>query len=599
MRRVVRWVAGVLILVLVGGGGWFYWQQRAKAAAAQVRPRLLTEAVGRGPVQSLVSGTGPVASVNGVTVKANVQGTVSQLLAKDGDIVKSGQTVVELTNESLVASLNQAQIDYDKAKADLENVLNPDSTARRAQELKLESARLTLTQRQADVANLKVVSPCSCVVVGVSVATGDAVKNDAPLVSLFDDNHPSVVAQIPQTLAAYIRPGQPAQVTISGFGSNPGQVSLIGAGTAGAKDAAVPVTFTLPAWPGIRPGMQAQVGLTPDLNIALGYIEANGTVSTTDIKEVRSRVAADAVTRVAVAVGDHVERNDLLVEMQSDPLQVQLQQAVNEVAVQELDLKNLVEPLADPNGSVRQLQTKVMSADNTLRSRHTDVDDLTVEAPVGGTISALNLHIGDRITPGGALFRVADYTSMQVEISVDELDVAKVKPGLPATITLDALPGKKFTGKVLKVNPEGVFKNDIANFMVTVQFNETDGLMAGMNATVSVQVQGKTDVLRVPARAVQVNQGRAMVRVFKGENEQPELRPVEIGLRTSEWVEVIKGLNEGDRVVTTEVRQGGTQPAGGFGMFGGAGRPAGGIVPAGGGGGGGAVQIRRPEGGRQ
>lgn len=618
MRAGMRWTAIVLVLTLIGGGGYYYWQQRTQATRAAARPRFITADVRRGNVESVVTGTGPVASLNGVTVRANVQGTVSNLLARDGDTIKAGFTVVELTNESTVASYSQALIDYDKARADLDNLLRPEATAVRAQELKLESARLSLQQREADVASLRVASPCTCVVVDVKVSAGDAVKADALLLTLYDDARPAVVAHVSQAFATYIRPGQAAKVTITGMGTREGEVSLVGtSATAGAKDATVPVTIALPAWFGLRPGMLAQVGLIPDLDPNLGYLQVSGTVPTADIQEVRAKVAADAVASLAAQPGDRVDRGALLAELQNDLLQVQVQQAANDVATQELNLRSLVNPLGDANGTARQLQSRVASTENTVKARKNDVDDLTVAAPVNGTVSSLNLRIGDRITPNTALFRVADYTGMQVDINVDELDIAKVKPGLPATITLDALPGKTYPGKVLKVNPEGQFRNDIANFIVTVQFDETQGLMAGMNATVNVQVERKQNVLRVPAQAVTVRQGRASVRLFKGDTETPEVRPVEVGLRTAEWAEVLSGLKEGDKVVLAEVRQNSAQPAG-FLPFGGGGqRPpgltgvpgGGGGIPGGGGGGGGTPggtggapgggQVRTPEGGRR
>lgn len=610
----MRWTAGTLIVVLLVGGGYYYYRQRAATAAAQAAPRYVTAQVSRGNIDSVVTGTGPVASSNGLTVKANVQGTVGKVLVSDGARVSPGTVVVELQNESLTASLAQARIDLEKARADLDSLLHPEPTAVRAQQLKLENARLTLQQRQADVASLQIASPCGCVVVDVKVAEGDPVGNGALLLTLYDDARPAVVAQVSQAFATHIRPGQPARVSVAGLGVKEGQVALVGTSASpGARDSTVAITVALPSWFGIRPGMLAQVSLTPDLNPSLGQVQVNGTVATADVKEVRARVPADAVTRLAVKPGDRVGPGDPLIQMRNDALQLQLQQAANEVATQELNLHALLNPLADASGAARQAQARVQAAETTYHLRTGEVNDLIVKAPVGGTVSALAVKPGDRVTAGTSLFRVADYTGMQVDISVDELDIAKVRPGQPATITLDALPGKTYRGKVLKVNPEGQFRNDIATFTVTVQFEETAGLMAGMNATVNIQVESRQNVLRVPAQAVTVRQGRAFVRVYKGEAEQPEVRPVDVGLRTAEWVEIVGGLNEGDRIVVAEVRQnqqragvlipgvgGGIPGGGGGGGFPGGGGGGGAIFRGGGGGGGGgANQVRTPQGGQR
>lgn len=564
MRNVwSRLLAAVLVLAVVGGGGYWYWQRRAVQAAAQQRPRYVTARVQRGTVESVVTGTGPVASINGVTVKANQVGTVVRVNAKDGDQVPAGFVVVELQNDNLTAALAQAQVEVQKAQDDLHNLLNPDPTAVRAQELKVQAAALTLQQRQADVAALQVTAPCSCVVVDTKVKPGDSVAANTLLVTLYDDSQPSVVAQVPQSFAVHIRPGQAAEVTVSGMGARTGTVATVGVqATVSGRDATVPVTITLPAWFGIRPGMAATVQLVPELKQDLGTVQVTGAVSTADIREVRAKVAGD-VAAVKVQPGERVAQGDLLVQLQNDSLVHQLRQAENDLAVQQLNLEYLKNPQKDPSGQVRQLQAKLQSALITLQSRQKDVEDLAVKAPVAGQISSLNLRVGDRVTAGTNLFRVADYKGMQVDINVDELDVAKVKPGMPATVTLDALPGRTYRARVLKVNPEGTYRNDIANFVVTVVFEETEGLMAGMNATVNIQVDRRENVLWVPAQAVTVQQGQARVRVVR--DGQATWVPIQIGLRTPERVEVVSGLREGDEVVLAEVRQNQAQ---GFGLFG-------------------------------
>jgi HlyD family secretion protein len=151
-----------------------------------------------------------------------------------------------------------------------------------------------------------------------------------------------------------------------------------------------------------------------------------------------------------------------------------------------------------------------------------------------------------------------------VTISVDELDIAKAKVGQRAQITLDAIPGKVYQGQVTKINPEGIFKNDIATFEVTVQVEQPEGLMAGMNASVNIVVEEKKNVLWVPAQAVRVQRGQAYVQILQG--GQPVQKEVEIGLRTSQQVEVVRGLQEGEQVIVTIIRP---QTQQGFGLFGG------------------------------
>ncbi|HYF95725.1 MAG TPA: efflux RND transporter periplasmic adaptor subunit [Symbiobacteriaceae bacterium] len=561
-------IASVVIVALLAGGGWYWTRVRANKAAAQKGTQYIFATVRKGDIRSTISGTGPVASINGVLVKSNQTGTVTQLLAQDGDKVKAGQSVVILKNENLEAQLKQAQVDLQSSQANLENLLNPQATAVRAQMLKVENARLTLKQRQQDVRNLTVKAPQSGVINAVKVTAGSDIASNVLLFTIFDDTKATFTVSVPQSAAGLLTPGYPVKVTLPGFGTVTGEVRpSAGAATPGSgnRDANVPLSVALPPMPGLRPGMVGQAVIE---NSGLDYIiQSNGTVDST-LVEVRSQVAG-TISELAVAEGDRVAANDVLLQLISESLEVQLAQAENDVKTQEQELSNLLDPANDPSGQLRQLKAKLDQAQITLATRQADVDDLQVKAPVDGQISSLLLKVGDRVTTGANLFRVADYGKMQIAISVDELDVAKTKVGQKAQITLDALPGRNYTGAVYKINPEGVFRNDIATFEVTVQVDHPQGLMAGMNSTVNIITEEKAGVLWLPAQAVTVRQGRAFVQVLEG--TEVKQKDVEVGTRTSQQVEIKSGLKENEQVILTIIRPQ-TTTGGMGGIFGGGNR---------------------------
>ncbi len=544
-----RVIAGIVIVVLLGGGGWWFMSRRAGSAASGA-VRYVEDVVTRSTLRSQISGSGPAKSVNGVTVRPNQSGTIAQILAKDGDKVEADQPVVILENDSLLSSLAQAQFDLESASANLQNLVSPQSTAVRAQELKVESARLTLQQRQEEMANLEVKAPIGGVIASVGAVTGGTVNTGSLLFTIFDEATPTMTIQLPQETATRLSNGQTASVTLAGHGSFTGTVARLG-GTAspasGSRDSNVTVAIDLPAIPGVRPGMVGQVTIErPGLTYR---IQANGSIEN-DATEVRAKVSGTA-ERIDVSEGDVVTAGQMLLTIENDNLAIQLAQAENDLKTQEQELQNLLNPAQDPSRQLFTYQQKLQQAQLTLSQRETDVADLTVKAPVGGTISSVNVAVGDKVSTGTDLFRVANYSTMEVTISVDELDVAMVKVGQPAEITLDALPGRTYTGKVSKVNPEGVFKNDIATFEVTVAIEKADGIMAGMNSTVLVTVEERQNVLSVPVTAVTVGRGMAFVQVL--ENGQPVRKEVGVGLKTDDRYEIISGLNEGDKVITATI----------------------------------------------
>jgi len=577
-----RVIAAVVIVALVAAGVWGL-QYRSKQAAAKNQTVFRQEKVKRGTITSTITGTGPVASVNGVMVRANQSGTVVQLLAQDGDKVKGGQVVMVLENDNLQATLKQAQIDVQNNQANLENLLNPQDTAVKAQMIKLDNARLTLKQRQTDVASLTLTAPVSGVISAVKTTVGSSLTANTAVFTIFDDSVPSFTVLLPQQSASQVSVGTKATVEIAGFGKLTAAVQQGGASatpTGGNKDANVPVSLILPAVPGLRAGMVGQATFAVS---GLTYLlVGNGSVDN-DSTEVRVQVAG-TVDQMPVKEGDRVSAGDILLRLTNDNLLVSVKQAENDIATQEQALDVLLDPSKDPNGNLRTLRNKLEASQITLASRQSDFDDLRVKVPVDGQISSLTPRVGDRITTNQSLFRVADYGAMQITIVVDELDIAKSKIGQKAQITLDALPGRTYTGKVAKINPEGIFKNDIATFEVTVQVENPQGLMAGMNSTVNIVVQEK-EGLYVPAQAVQIKQGKASVQIKEGENAVS--KEVQVGLRTNTLVEITGGLKEGDEVITTIIRPSTAATGGMGGMFGGGNRPQGNqtTFPQGGGGG--------------
>lgn len=545
-----RLIAAGLVVVMAAGGAWWWQGRRAEQAAAARQVQYVEAPVRHGQIRSTIQGSGPVTAVSGMLVKAPQAATVASVHVRDGDRVEAGQVVVLLESEQLQASLKQAQSEYQNSLSALEALLSPQSTTVRAQQLKAESARLTLEQRRQDVAGLSVTAPQAGVVTSVRAAAGGSVTAGTLLFTIYDEVTPSLTFTVSQEAAAAIRPGQQAVVEMPGLGALPGTVELSG-GVAtpagGNRDASVPVRVALSPMAGIRPGMVGQVRMeVPGLTY---LVRGSGAVDN-DSLEIRAQAAGTA-GRPLVLEGQRVEAGALLLRLTNESLMLQLAQAENDLALQEQSLQALLNPSGEPGGQLQAARQRLEQAQHTLTMRRREADELTVRAPVSGTISAVSVKGGERLAAGANLFRVADYTAMQVTISVDELDIAKARVGQRATVTLDALPGQTFQGQVLKINPEGIFKNDIATFEVTVLIDKQAGLMAGMNSTVSIVV---TDAqgLWVPAQAVQVRQGTAYVQVLEG--GQPVQKEITIGARTSTQVEIAGGLKEGDMVIQTIVR---------------------------------------------
>jgi multidrug efflux pump subunit AcrA (membrane-fusion protein) len=156
---------------------------------------------------------------------------------------------------------------------------------------------------------------------------------------------------------------------------------------------------------------------------------------------------------------------------------------------------------------------------------------------------------GSYIIPGSPLFLIVDLKSMSMLAKVDESDIAKIQPGQPATVSLDAYPEKRFPGRVLKVADTATTNEAGATaFDVTVQMDPIDiNLKIGMSGSANLVVAEKKATLVVPIEALVEKKGKKYV--FKVVDGKARLTKVSVGITSEEDVEILKGLKTGDKVV--------------------------------------------------
>ncbi len=136
------------------------------------------------------------------------------------------------------------------------------------------------------------------------------------------------------------------------------------------------------------------------------------------------------------------------------------------------------------------------------------------------------------------------------KFTVSEIDVSKIKSGQKATITIDAIPDKTYTGEVIAVDKTGVVSSSVVSYPLTIKFDEeTDEILQNMSATANIIINKKIDVLIVANSAIVKENDLTYVRVLK--NNQLIMIPVEIGLVSDTKTEIISGLKEGDVVITS------------------------------------------------
>lgn len=186
----------------------------------------------------------------------------------------------------------------------------------------------------------------------------------------------------------------------------------------------------------------------------------------------------------------------------------------------------------------------------------TQLDYMTLRAPFDGVIAELKIEVGEWSTPSPPVIQVPsvidviDTSSIYVSAPMDEVDSARLRPGLPARVAIDAYPGRRFPGRVAQV---GAYVLDVEEQNRTVDIEvELDDqafsatLLPGTSADVEVILETHADVLRVPTAALLTGD-----KVLLVDDDTLIERQVEVGLRNWDVTEITAGVAEGDRVVVS------------------------------------------------
>jgi len=210
-------------------------------------------------------------------------------------------------------------------------------------------------------------------------------------------------------------------------------------------------------------------------------------------------------------------------------------------------------------------KAQVDQARASLRLAETDLAYTTIRSPVDGMVISRTVDIGQTVaasfqTP--TLFNIAqDLTKMQVETSVDEADIGRAQVGQPVEFTVDAFPELVFHGKVSEVRNSPTTVQNVVTYEVIVRVHNPEmKLRPGMTANVSIIIDSKQGVLRIPSAALRFRMpeaagkkdapGGKRQQVWILEQEKPVKVPVRAGISDGSYTEVVSGtLRPGQDVI--------------------------------------------------
>ncbi|WP_455169291.1 efflux RND transporter periplasmic adaptor subunit, partial [Aegicerativicinus sediminis] len=234
----------------------------------------------------------------------------------------------------------------------------------------------------------------------------------------------------------------------------------------------------------------------------------------------------------------------------------------------------------------------VQSAAASVNEARDNLGRTTIYAPMSGTISKLNVELGERVVgtqqmAGTEILRVANLNNMEVEVDVNENDIVKVEIGDSTIVEVDAYLNKEFRGIVTEIanSAEGELTADqVTNFKVKVRIVEesyadlVEGkpesyspFRPGMTATVDVLTETQKNTLAVPISAIVIKSDTSSTKfgeggefknpsttntdqkfecVFLNNNGKAKLKVVTTGIQDDSYIQVLSGIDEGDDIIT-------------------------------------------------
>lgn len=274
------------------------------------------------------------------------------------------------------------------------------------------------------------------------------------------------------------------------------------------------------------PVYQAVPLQTRDISVVA---EAAGAILADTLIDVKSKASGEILT-FPVQTGDVVRRGDILARIdrripENDVRQREAQLEVAQAQLRNAEtnyerMKQLYEgaiatkqEFENAALAVANAKTSVISAEIALENSKIALEDTEVRAPIGGTIITKNVERGAVITSPGSgvgdgtvLLRMADLSLVQVRTYVDQTDIGKIRPGLPATVTVEAYPNRPFMGEVFKIEPKADTIQNVTMFAVLVRIDNREGLLRpGMSSEVKIDVGHASQVLAVPNAALRTD----------------------------------------------------------------------------------------------
>ncbi|AOH47576.1 MAG: efflux RND transporter periplasmic adaptor subunit [Centipeda sp. (in: firmicutes)] len=300
-------------------------------------------------------------------------------------------------------------------------------------------------------------------------------------------------------------------------------------------------------------------------------VEATGTIRPVDSVEVSSKITA-RINSVLVKENDVVTAGQVVATLDGKDYEAKRDQAqyrVTNTRAKYNRMSYLESIGAKSKSDLEDAEYNYDTAQSTLEEANSDANETIITAPISGVVVGEPKTAGTMAVQGSdnptVIMRIADLSKKQIKAKVDETDIGNIRIGQEATFTVDAFTDKKFTARVSKISQTDVTNSwdtsssasssssgtSVIYYYVTLDVDDPENLLLpAMTARVVINTADRNDALVVPLSTLKTDAAGSYVLVLQEDGTQ-ETRYVETGIYSDEYVEILSGLSEGERVVST------------------------------------------------
>lgn len=516
----------VVIIAIVVGGGFYAFQQLMPEEVVETQgPVFSTHEAKKGDISVGVEVVGQLDATNGGGIRVpgnryggdSAQYIIDEFFVQEGDSVTQGQILAKILSDDIHNKIDDLNEQIESQKKQLSQVTG-------------------LPIDQLDNINpsqgIQILAPIDGSIVNLQAKEGQELTQGQIIARVVDNSKFKVACKFTTAELKKVKEGQKVVLKFPYFdGFYEGKLTEINSTPIpnDDKEDTFGTSFVYHAVvegdnPGlIQPEMKVNIGLSngEDVSDGVTYFMYDGKVDGFVSEEkVLNQVEAVA-TEVHVKEMGNVKKGDPIVTMSGS------------------DVKEMIQKYLD----------KIRELNNDRREYVTKLDQLEIRSPMDGVVGGIYRQQGESVSAGDWIGDVYNTSDMMIWTEIDDVDILQVKQDAPVKVTVDALPGEQFEGKVERVSTMSRDRNGVTRFAVSIQVKGGPQLRPGMQARGFIDAGSAKDVLLIPLEGIFEEDGVSKVELLKKDGTT-EVVSIKLGLMNDRYAEVVSGLNEGDAIIT-------------------------------------------------